>query len=171
MAYKAIPTGKGLNSGKTGVYNDILVEKKEYGSGRLTTLIEGPSRVIIKYIDNNDGTLKVSYKPSIPGEYSITLKLDTWYLPGCPFRVHVTGAAPSLLTRYGDGHIRTKNSHRPEMFSTSADFMWITKPGVKMSLNATEEDVDTSFGGRSTIEVARYVPVSIGSGRFMRTIG
>lgn len=157
MAYKAIPSGPGLNSGKTNVYNDIMIEKKDYVSGRLTTEIEGPSRVVIRYTDNQDGTLKVSYKATIPGDYTITLKLDTFYLPGCPYRVLVRGVAPVSLTKYGDSFIRSKKSARPEMFTTSADYMWINKPGVRLHLDSTHADLDPAFGGRTSIEIARYV--------------
>ena len=157
MAYKAFPTGSGLNSGKTNVYNDISVQVKDYINGKLTTEIEGPSRVTIKYIDNHDGTIKVSYKPTIPGDYTIVLKLDTFHLPGSPFRVKVKGLGPISLSRHGESHIRSSSSLRPATFSTSADFMWISRPttGVKLSIDGANANLP-DYLGRTPIESARF---------------
>ncbi|XP_053207663.1 filamin-A-like [Panonychus citri] len=162
MAYKAFPTGPGLNSGKVNVYNDILVEVKDYVSGKLTTEIDGPSRVTISYIDNHDGTLKISYKPTIPGDYTIVLKLDTFHLPGSPFRVKVKGLGPiGLLSSTGgsgkSGYIRSSSSLRPATFNTSADYMWINKPttGVKLTINGANPNLP-DYLGKTPIETARF---------------
>ena len=151
MAFNVVATGSGLNSGKTNVYNDINVNKSGLECGKLSTQIDGPSRVVIRYIDNNDGSVKISYKPSIPGDYTINLKFNSFFIPGSPFRVKVRGVAPPSLTRHGNGQIRASNSLRPEILSSSADFTWIKK----LSLNGSLIDVE-NFGGRSSIDMAQY---------------
>lgn len=151
MAYKLFATGPGLNSGKTNVYNDIIVDKSGYESGKLSIQIDGPSRVTIRYIDNQDGTIKISYKPTIPGDYTINLKFNSFFLQGSPFRVKVRGAAPISLTKHGNGQIRASNSLKPATLTSSADFAWFNK----LALNGGQIDVE-NFGGRSFIESARY---------------
>ena len=49
--------------------------------------IEGPSRADIHYINNNDGHLKLNYKVTIPGDYKIHIKFNTFYVMGSPFSV------------------------------------------------------------------------------------
>ncbi|RWS25656.1 hypothetical protein B4U80_10084 [Leptotrombidium deliense] len=138
MAYKLTVSGKGLAGGQTNRYNDFLVDVRECGDGKLSTEIEGPSRVQIMYVDNNDGTIKVSYKPHIPGDYTIYLKFNTFVVYGSPYRIKVRGCAPIALMRYGDGNIRSSGtSPKPVTFTTSSDFMWFNKPWIKLTLNGS----------------------------------
>ncbi|RWS04827.1 hypothetical protein B4U79_04152 [Dinothrombium tinctorium] len=144
MAYKVNISGKGLAGGQTNRYNDFVVDVSECGDdGKISTEIEGPSRVQIKYVDNNDGTVRVSYKPLIPGDYTINVKFNTYLVYGSPYRVKVRGCAPIGLMKYGNGQVRNSLgvSPKPALFSTSSDFLWFKKPWVNFTLNGSEAEV------------------------------
>lgn len=53
--------------------------------------IEGPSKADIQCKDNEDGTLKILYKPTEPGFYLLNLKFADQHVPGSPFTIKVTG--------------------------------------------------------------------------------
>lgn len=61
------------------------------GYGGLSLSIEGPSKAEIQCKDNEDGTLKISYKPTEPGYYIVNLKFADHHVEGSPFTVKVTG--------------------------------------------------------------------------------
>uniref|UniRef100_A0A8C0G3U9 Filamin C n=1 Tax=Chelonoidis abingdonii TaxID=106734 RepID=A0A8C0G3U9_CHEAB len=61
------------------------------GYGGLGLSIEGPSKVDINCEDVEDGTCKVTYCPTEPGNYIINIKFADKHVPGSPFTVKVTG--------------------------------------------------------------------------------
>ena len=60
-------------------------------AGGLSLAIEGPSKTEIKCRDNEDGTCTVTYVPTAPGEYNITVKFADKNISGSPFVAKVTG--------------------------------------------------------------------------------
>lgn len=74
------------------------------GNGGLAILMEGDdgSEVICK--ENDDGTCKVQYYTSAPGEYEISIKFAEQHIPGSPFQVLVVDETQaSNVTAYGAG--------------------------------------------------------------------
>ncbi|CAB1330344.1 unnamed protein product, partial [Coregonus sp. 'balchen'] len=59
--------------------------------GGLSLSIEGPSKLDINSEDQEDGTCKVSYCPTEPGNYIINIKFADQHVPGSAFTVKVTG--------------------------------------------------------------------------------
>ena len=59
-------------------------------TGGLSLAIEGPSKTEIKCVDNGDGTCTVTYLPTAPGEYNITVKFADKHISGSPFVAKVT---------------------------------------------------------------------------------
>ena len=53
--------------------------------------MEGPSKANIIFNDNMDGTVDVSFLPSTPGEYDITIKFAEEHIPGSPFSFEING--------------------------------------------------------------------------------
>lgn len=51
----------------------------------------GPSKAQIKCLDQVDGTLKISYKPTVPGIYVLNLKFADHHVDGSPFNINVSG--------------------------------------------------------------------------------
>ncbi|RWS31582.1 Filamin-C-like protein [Leptotrombidium deliense] len=87
--------GAGLVSGRVNQYNDFTVYTHRPGYSGLSVGVDGPSRAEIRYTDNHDGTVKVSYMPSSPGEYRITIKYDGISVRGSPYTVRIRGDEPS----------------------------------------------------------------------------
>jgi len=88
--------GAGLVSGRTNVQNDFTVYTNREGFGGLSVGIDGPSRADIRYHDNHDGTVKVTYTPYTAGAYKLTVKYDGIHVRGSPFEVRVRGDEPSI---------------------------------------------------------------------------
>lgn len=53
--------------------------------------MEGPSKADIQCVDNKDGTCSVSYVPTVPGTYNVTVKFAEKHIAGSPFTAKITG--------------------------------------------------------------------------------
>jgi hypothetical protein len=60
-------------------------------SGGLSLAVEGPSKAEISCHDNKDGTVSVSYLPTAPGEYKISVKFGDKHIKGSPYNAKITG--------------------------------------------------------------------------------
>lgn len=60
-------------------------------TGGLSLAVEGPSKAEINCKDNGDGTCKVTYLPTVPGEYTIIIKFADKHIMGSPFKAKITG--------------------------------------------------------------------------------
>uniref|UniRef100_A0A8C5TKK6 FLNC n=1 Tax=Malurus cyaneus samueli TaxID=2593467 RepID=A0A8C5TKK6_9PASS len=83
--------GQGLLEGRTFEVAEFIVDTRSAGYGGLGLSIEGPSKVDINCEDMEDGTCKVTYCPTEPGNYIINIKFADKHVPGSPFTVKVTG--------------------------------------------------------------------------------
>ncbi|XP_064417245.1 filamin-C isoform X3 [Latimeria chalumnae] len=90
-ASKVKVSGKGLVEGRTFEVSEFIVDTRNAGYGGLGLSIEGPSKVDINCEDMEDGTCKVTYCPTEPGNYIINIKFADQHVPGSPFTVKVTG--------------------------------------------------------------------------------
>nr|XP_015207867.1 PREDICTED: filamin-C isoform X2 [Lepisosteus oculatus] len=90
-ASKVKVSGKGLIEGHTFEVSEFIVDTRNAGYGGLGLSIEGPSKVDINCEDVEDGTCKVTYCPTEPGNYIINIKFADKHVPGSPFTVKVTG--------------------------------------------------------------------------------
>lgn len=61
------------------------------GIGGLALSVEGPSKADISCHDNKDGTVSVTYLPTAPGEYRISVKFGDKHIKGSPYNSKVTG--------------------------------------------------------------------------------
>ena len=95
-ASKVRVSGKGLKEAKTHTENEIIVDTKEAGYGGLSLSIEGPSKADIQCADSQDGSIKVTYKPTEPGFYIVNMKFADHHVPGSPFTVKVTGEGSNI---------------------------------------------------------------------------
>ena len=53
--------------------------------------MEGPSKADITLNAIMDGSVDVSFLPSSPGEYEITIKFADKHIPGSPFSFKING--------------------------------------------------------------------------------
>ncbi|KAM8884183.1 filamin-C isoform 2-T2 [Synchiropus picturatus] len=83
--------GQGLVEGHTFEVAEFIVDSRNAGYGGLGLSIEGPSKVDINCEDVEDGTCKVTYCPTEPGNYIINIKFADQHVPGSPFTVKVFG--------------------------------------------------------------------------------
>ncbi|XP_039366537.1 filamin-A isoform X1 [Mauremys reevesii] len=84
-------SGPGLSEGRTFEPAEFLIDTRDAGYGGLSLSIEGPSKVDINTEDLEDGTCRVTYCPTEPGNYIISIKFADQHVPGSPFSVKVTG--------------------------------------------------------------------------------
>ncbi|KAL5013398.1 hypothetical protein ScPMuIL_007668 [Solemya velum] len=90
--------GKGLEEGMANEVNEFTVDTTEAGYGGLSLSIEGPSKADIECHDNDDGTCRVTYKPTEPGNYIVNIKFADEHVPGSSFTVKVGGEPSSRIT-------------------------------------------------------------------------
>uniref|UniRef100_A0A3B3BYB4 Uncharacterized protein n=2 Tax=Oryzias melastigma TaxID=30732 RepID=A0A3B3BYB4_ORYME len=84
-------SGQGLIEAKTFEQAEFIIDTRDAGYGGLSLSIEGPSKVDINTEDQEDGTCKVTYSPTEPGNYIISIKFADQHVPGSAFTVKVTG--------------------------------------------------------------------------------
>lgn len=77
--------GPGLTHGVTGEPALFSISTKGAGAGGLSMAVEGPSKAEIIYHDNKDGSVAVSYLPTAPGEYKISVRFGDKNIKGSPF--------------------------------------------------------------------------------------
>ncbi|KAG8129894.1 hypothetical protein E2320_016779 [Naja naja] len=94
-------SGPGLSEGRTFEPSEFVIDTRDAGYGGLSLSIEGPSKVDINTEDLEDGTCKVTYCPTEPGNYIINIKFADQHVPGSPFSVKVTGEGrmKQMITR------------------------------------------------------------------------
>ncbi|KAL3851735.1 hypothetical protein ACJMK2_015452 [Sinanodonta woodiana] len=90
--------GKGLEKAMANEVNEFIVDTRDAGYGGLSLSIEGPSKADIECHDNEDGTCRVTYRPTEPGNYIINIKFADEHVPGSHFSVKVGGEPSSRIT-------------------------------------------------------------------------
>ncbi|CAD7084429.1 unnamed protein product [Hermetia illucens] len=83
--------GPGLTHGVSGEPCVFTISTKGAGAGGLSLAVEGPSKADISYHDNKDGTVTVTYLPTAPGEYKISVRFGDKNIKGSPFFSKITG--------------------------------------------------------------------------------
>ncbi|XP_053618849.1 filamin-A isoform X1 [Plodia interpunctella] len=83
--------GPGLINGVSGEPSEFTISTKGAGAGGLSMAVEGPSKAEITCHDNKDGTVAVSYLPTAPGEYKVSIRFGDKHIKGSPFIAKVTG--------------------------------------------------------------------------------
>lgn len=92
--------GRGISEGMANEVNEFFVNTKDAGQfvhfvlhavghracslgyGGLSLSIEGPSKADIECHDNEDGSCRVTYKPTEPGTYIVNVKFADEHVPG-----------------------------------------------------------------------------------------
>ncbi|XP_069543922.1 filamin-C-like isoform X8 [Brachyistius frenatus] len=156
--------GQGLVEGHTFEVAEFIVDTRNAGYGGLGLSIEGPSKVDINCEDVEDGTCKVTYCPTEPGNYIINIKFADQHVPGSPFTVKVLGEgrmkesitrrrqAPSIATV---GSTCDLNLKIPGEAGNQEMTAQVTSPGGKT------EEAEIIRGEDSTYSV-RFVPQEMG---------
>jgi filamin len=87
--------GKGLEGGKTGNDNPITIHSVDsdgmpvnFGGDPFVVEVHGPVEQRPEVHDNQDGTYSVNYDVTVPGDYTIEIKLHDRPIKDSPFQVH-----------------------------------------------------------------------------------
>ncbi|XP_030585128.1 filamin B a isoform X2 [Archocentrus centrarchus] len=155
--------GDGLVQGTTFNNASFIVDTQEAGYGGLALSIEGPSKVDIQTEDMDDGTCRVTYCPTEPGNYIVSIRFAEEHVPGSPFTVRVTG----------EGRIRESITRRQKAASVasvgSVCDLSLKIPAIDMQ-DVTAE-VTSPSGSRQPAELVatgndtycvRFVPTEMG---------
>nr|XP_026692720.1 filamin-B isoform X9 [Ciona intestinalis] len=95
--------GPGLVTGKVDEPANFTIVTKDAGAGGLALAVEGPSKADITCQDNKDGTCSVTYLPTAPGEYTVTVKFDDQHIPGSPYTANISGGADQRKSKLSYG--------------------------------------------------------------------
>ncbi|CAL9682624.1 unnamed protein product [Knipowitschia caucasica] len=131
--------GQGLVEGHTLETAEFIVDTRNAGYGGLGLSIEGPSKVDINCEDVEDGTCKVTYCPTEPGNYIINIKFADQHVPGSPFTVKV----------YGEGRMKesiTRRRQAPSIASVGSTCDLNLKiPGNWFQMVSAQERLTRTF--------------------------
>ena len=84
--------GPGLSHGNIDEACEFKIVTKDAGTGGLAVAVEGPSKAEIQCRDNKNGTCDVVYYPTMPGDYTITVKFSDKHIVGSPFTARIKDA-------------------------------------------------------------------------------
>ncbi|KAM3621534.1 uncharacterized protein V6R79_012576 [Siganus canaliculatus] len=137
--------GDGLVQGTTFTNSSFIVDTREAGYGGLALSIEGPSKVDIQTEDVDDGTCRVTYCPTEPGNYLVSIRFAEQHVPGSPFTVRMSG----------EGRIRESIMRRQKAVSVASvgstcDFS-LKIPAI--DIKDISAEVTSPSGGRQSAEV------------------
>lgn len=119
-ASKVKCTGPGLRHGKPNKQANFTVDTRDAGYGGLGLSVEGPSKVEINCVDNEDGTCSVDFTPTEPGQYLINVTYADTHVPGSPFKCRVgDGAVDEDIIPVTEMGVQEES---PDMFSDMLAF-------------------------------------------------
>uniref|UniRef100_T2MH46 Filamin-A n=1 Tax=Hydra vulgaris TaxID=6087 RepID=T2MH46_HYDVU len=140
-ASKVKCTGRGLRHGHPKEKATFNVDTRDAGYGGLSLSIEGPSKVDINCVDNDDGTCSVDYTPSEPGTYLINVTYADDHVPGSPFKCRVGGSIGEEI----------KVVHSDEVQSTPDD-MFSDMLAFPSSKSRSPKDFVIKFSGTGDLK-------------------
>jgi len=82
--------GRGLERISVGEKASFIIDTTNVGAGTLSVTVDGPSKVDMDCNEVSQG-YEVSYTPSVPGDYFVTVKYNGKNVSGSPFKVTAAG--------------------------------------------------------------------------------
>jgi len=112
----------------------------------LALSIDGPAKVKMNCVEQDDGTYKVIYNPTVSGIYEISIRFAGQHIPGSAYKVHIAANEDELdaISVSGDAS-KCKSSGRGLHNATAGEASTFT--------------VDASGAGRGAIMVGVEGPV------------
>merc|ERR1719450_628153 len=93
---KVLAYGPGLKGGLVGRPAEFTVNALDAGSGALALSIDGPAKVKMNCVEQDDGTYKVIYNPTVSGIYEISIRFAGQHIPGSAYKVHIAANEDEL---------------------------------------------------------------------------
>ncbi|CAF3874766.1 unnamed protein product [Rotaria magnacalcarata] len=106
---RVFASGSGLYQGETGHPCEFLIDTMNAGAGALAVTVDGPSKVQLDCKEVSEG-YRVSFTPTAPGDYLITIKFAGINIAGSPFKCMVGGMNLNA-SRGGFGTSTTSSSY------------------------------------------------------------
>jgi filamin len=147
--------GTGIQHGVANEVNEFTINTKEAGVAGLSISVQGPGKVDIKCTENPDGTTRVTYKPTEPGNYNMTIKYGEQNIPGSPFTINVGGVSSG---RVKESIVRQQQAATISSVGTTCELN-ITMAGI--NVQEIEGTVTSPSGATDKCEV-----VDLGNNRF-----
>ncbi|CAF0854304.1 unnamed protein product [Didymodactylos carnosus] len=104
---RVFASGPGLYRGETGKPCEFLIDTMNAGAGALAVTVDGPSKVQLDCKEVSEG-YRVTFTPTAPGDYLITIKFAGINIGGSPFKNTVTGIG---MTSHTSGGLSTSSSY------------------------------------------------------------
>jgi len=165
-------SGDGLSSGETGKPCEFLVDTMNAGAGALAITVDGPAKVQLDCKEVPEG-YKVSFVPSAPGDYLISVKFVGVNVAGSPYKCRVSGQAlnrtATLNAREHSNIVfetveKTASSAQLQLIQRSmqsdASKVKVKGPGIQKAFRNQKAQftVDTRDAGNNILMVGVYGP-------------
>lgn len=86
--------GSGVDNGVTAQNCRFQIQGLKGKIQLLSLAIDGPSQPNFEREVDEDGNINCSYVPTLPGEYTVSVKASEKHIKGSPFKVEVIGTCP-----------------------------------------------------------------------------
>ncbi|ETE61428.1 Filamin-C, partial [Ophiophagus hannah] len=128
---KVTASGPGLERGKVGEVATFTVDCSKAGDAELTIEIISDSGVKAEVLiqNNSDGTYSITYIPSFPGTYTITIKYGGHHVPKFPARVNVDPAVDTSNVKVFGPGVEPRGVLREVTTDFTVDARSLTKTG------------------------------------------
>uniref|UniRef100_F1KQ16 Filamin-A n=1 Tax=Ascaris suum TaxID=6253 RepID=F1KQ16_ASCSU len=90
-ASKVIVSGAGKADAICQLDNELIVNTRRAGAGKIFVCVHGPSNANVKCNGVDDSIFRFSYRPTEPGLYTIVVKFNGQHTKGSPFTVECIG--------------------------------------------------------------------------------
>lgn len=147
--------GQNITTANANEFNEFTIHTREAGVAGLSISVQGPGKVEIKCTETEEGNTKVSFKPSEPGIYNVTIKYGDKPVPGSPFTITVAGTPSG---RVKERIVRQQQAASVSSVGTICELN-ITMPGIKV--HEVEGMVQSPSGRQDKCQV-----VDLGENRF-----
>ena len=106
---KVTAHGQGLKGGVASKPAEFTVNALDAGSGALALSIDGPAKVKMNCVEQDDGTYKVIYNPTVCGMYEISIRFAGQHIPNSPYKVRIVESEDEIDAILGDASKCTSN--------------------------------------------------------------
>ncbi|CAF1103836.1 unnamed protein product, partial [Adineta ricciae] len=101
---RVFASGSGLYKGETGEPCEFLIDTTNAGAGALAVTVDGPSKVQLDCREVAEG-YRVTFTPTAPGDYLISIKFAGTNIAGSPFKCTVGGGGMSTVRSSGNAGV------------------------------------------------------------------